>query len=118
MNTAFTQIEQFELQDFIKVTENSSPVLKSIADLQIGQLSDEQNGLDARVNSLPLRDVITIIEEGENKSSPILIKLKDVQVGNLGASQTNDLVMEMQLQEVIEITPQSNSVLWELRETP
>ena len=118
LNTAFTQIEQFELQDFIKVTENSSPVLKSIADLQIGQLSDEQNGLDARVNSLPLRDVITIIEEGENKSSPILIKLKDVQVGNLGASQTNDLVMEMQLQEVIEITPQSNSVLWELRETP
>ena len=103
MNTAFTQIEQFELQDFIKVTENSSPVLKSIADLQIGQLSDEQNGLDARVNSLPLRDVITIIEEGENKSSPILIKLKDVQA--VPISQTNDLVMEMQLQEVMKSPP-------------
>lgn len=118
LSTAFSQINDFAISDFVEVDENSSPVLQSIATLKIGQLSDSEEGLDKRINSLPLKDVITIVEEGENKSSAVLIRLKDTPVGELGSSQTNDLIMSMTLQEIIELEEGvASPILWELRDT-
>lgn len=119
LSTAFAQMDNFELQDFITINEQSSPILQELKNLKIGEMSDPEKGLDNRINSLELHKVITIVEEGENKSSAILIKLKDTKVGELGSPETNDLIMSMELQEVIEIVEGvSTPVLWELRSTP
>ncbi len=116
LSTAFSQIDDFEINDFVEVDDTSSPLLQSIADLKIGELSDPSDGLDARINALPLKEVITITEDGEAKSNIILIQLKDTLVGDLGSTETNDFIMSMELQEVIEL--EEGTVLWELRETP
>lgn len=120
LSTAFAAIDEFELQDFVEVTPDSSPILLSLADMKIGEMSDTEDGLDSRINNLMLKEVITIVEEeGENQSNKILIKLKDTKVGELGSSATNDLIMEMTLSEVIEIDEAtSTAALWELRDTP
>lgn len=117
--TAFAAIDEFELQDFIEVTPESSPILLSLADMKIGEMSDPTEGLDARINNLMLKEVITIVEEeGANQSNKILIKLKDTKIGELGSSATNDLIMEMKLSEVIEIDQATATpALWELRDT-
>lgn len=120
LSTAFSAIDDFELRDFVEITPDSSPILTSLADMKIGEMSDPEKGLDTRINDLPLKDVITIVEEeGENQSNKILIKLKDTKVGELGSPETNDLIMSMKLSEVIDINEETaTAVLWELRDTP
>lgn len=116
--TAFQSMETFKLENFIEINENSSPILQSLADMQIGQMSDENNGLDQRINDLKLSEVITIVEEeGPTQSNKILIKLKDTKVGELGSPATNDLIMTMELQEVIDLEEGvSPDVLWRIRD--
>lgn len=115
LSTAFESMEEFELQDFVEVTEDSSPILQSLKDMQIGQMSDPENGLDKRINELMLKEVITI-DENSNK---ILKKLEDTKVGELGSTETNNLIMTMKLEEVIDLEEGvSPAALWALREVP
>ncbi len=119
LTTAFSKISDFEISAFVEIDETSSPILQNIADLKISQLSDPEEGIDKKINSLKLKEVITIEEEGENKSSVILIRLQDTLVGELGSSETHDTIMSMTLEEVIDISEEHSSpALWELRETP
>lgn len=112
---ALKDLENFPLEDFVEIDDDSSPIIRSLRDLKIGELSDPDSGLDNRINSLMLHEVITIVEEGPNKSNNVLIHLKDVRVGDLGTKETNDHIMQMTLEEVIDIDPE-NKVLYELRE--
>lgn len=115
ISTAFSSIDDFELQDFVEVPADASPILQSLKDLKVGEMSDEENGLDVRINALKLNEVIEI---DENDSNAVLIKLQDVAVGELGSSATNDLIMTMKLNEIIDIDEETSTpVLWELRET-
>ncbi|MFW5780342.1 MAG: hypothetical protein ACOCWI_02695 [Bacillota bacterium] len=113
--TALSDLDNFALEDFVVIDETSSPIIQSLADIRIGDLSDSEVGLDNRINSLMLHEVIEIVEEGPDKSNNVLIHLKDVEVGELGSGATNDLIMEMTLEEVIDIDAE-NKVLYELRE--
>lgn len=110
INEAFTKIETFPLEKFVKMSEEEThPVLWALKDLTIDELGGEQ--LTEKVNGIKISDVIEI----DDKSHPVLQSLKDLTVGELGGEKTNDIINTMFLDEIMDIGSDSASVLISLK---
>lgn len=110
INEAFTKIETFPLEKFVKMSEEEThPVLWALKDLTIDELGGEQ--LTEKVDGIKISDVIEI----DNNSHPVLQSLKDLTVGELGGEKTNDIINTMFLDEIMDIGSDSASVLISLK---
>lgn len=119
MKAAFADFNDLELQDLVAINEESSVLLKNLADLKVGDMSDPEGGLDDRINSMKLNEVITITEDSHN----VLIKLQDTAIGELGSAGTDAKINGMLLGELMDIIDPSEpngstKVLWALRNSP
>lgn len=113
--TAFKSLDNYELRSLVSIDDNSSVLLKNIADIKIGELSDSDSGLDSRINGMKLGEVIEITEES---SHGVLYKLKDVAIGQLGGAEGTDKINSLALQDVMDIESPENGgtkILYALR---
>lgn len=106
VSEAMDSIDTLKIKDLVNITESSHSLLKLVKNWTLEDLGDSQ-----KINSIALKNIIDINEEGEDKSPQILIALKDATLGEI-----SDKIQSLTLKEMIGEIDADNTVLYALKD--